>query len=329
MGKKRAAMVELTNQSGYEMEPHLTHDVFNRWIGEFVEDALEISTPMPILMVDSPGEPQNDDCPIFWSDLIRHFVIRGRRLISHCRNVEIGLLTIDPMPGDLMEVAAGFYHERWLTIRELVGYALGTFPSEEISDATLGTIWFVINDTMKLDRLLHCESPKGVFSVEDEAVELIPERVAIEQMRMVVNCFESCLDLIELQHLGKLKPMNSDKSKFDGIIDRPLINPNRLTPFHREILTEIPKPRPVVGDDEFVVLVALLLLKQSIHRSHVRNKANDLGGTFTEENISTTCWRLKKLFLTDKAEKSTLKITELGEKFVRSDVRWTSYQNHV
>ena len=92
---------------------------------------------------------------------------------------------------------------------------------------------------------------------------------------------------------------------------------------------EMSKPRLVLVDEEYMVLVALLLLKQSINRSDVRNRANELGGNFTNGSITTICSNLKKKFLTDTDYKKTLRITELGEEFVRSDVRWTSYQHHV
>ncbi len=185
----------------------------------------------------------------------------------------------------------------------------------------------VLSDTLeKFDRLMHFCDVDLIEIPEDDFHEYSTMPDDEERMRSIPPK-QALGDALKL--LDYIQAVFNERSKsIDESLPAPDLAKEKRLDAGVVKIAEMSKPRLVLGDEEYMVLVALLLLKQSINRSDVRNRANELGGNFTSVSITTICSRLKKLFLTDTDHKKTLMITKLGENFVRSDVRWTSYQHH-
>jgi hypothetical protein len=185
----------------------------------------------------------------------------------------------------------------------------------------------VLSDTLeKFDRLMHFCDVDLIEITEDDFHEYQSMPDDEERLRSIPPK-QALGDALKL--LDYIQAVFNERSKsIDESQPAPDLAKEKRLDAGVVKIAEMSKPRLVLVDEEYMVLVALLLLKQSINRSDVRNRANELGGNFTNGSITTICSNLKKKFLTDTDYKKTLRITELGERFVRSDVRWTSYQHH-
>jgi len=91
---------------------------------------------------------------------------------------------------------------------------------------------------------------------------------------------------------------------------------------------EMSKTRPVVTDNNFLILEALYELNQAVGVGFVKNKANELGGSFlTDNDVSKRCSILNKEFGFASTTQHKWSITEIGRSYVEVDLRFKTL-NH-
>ena len=97
-----------------------------------------------------------------------------------------------------------------------------------------------------------------------------------------------CLDQMEFPFFGGSETESSDESKFAGIIDKVLLNPNRLSKFHREILTVLLEQNTNLGPAQ----IAGFLKSKKLHHEtdSVKGQLTALKKKGYVESVSRNNW---------------------------------------
>ena len=86
--------------------------------------------------------------------------------------------------------------------------------------------------------------------------------------------------------------------------------------------------RPVLGDSEFTVLMALYELNQPVGVRFVKNRANLLGGNFVDNSeVSKLCSALNKEYKFAQTLRRQWSITDTGKVYVKGDLRYRLSQD--
>ena len=95
---------------------------------------------------------------------------------------------------------------------------------------------------------------------------------------------------------------------------------------HDEVIDEKPQTnlqRPLVGDNEFLLLLALYNIKQAVTVGFIRTEANELGTNFLNpRDLAKPFGPLQKIGLCELLTGKVRQLTPSGIKFVETDVRF-------
>jgi hypothetical protein len=167
-----------------------------------------------------------------------------------------------------------------------------------------------------LEHLLKLENPLGVFDLDgfddidfDEEFppiiyNTIDPRTAILEIHKILASIETVLN----QFADMCEDLRNTASEHDEVIDeKPQTN----------------LQRPLVGDNEFLLLHALYNIKQAVTVGFIRTEANELGTNFLENpELSKLFGPLQKIGLCELLTGKVRQLTPSGIKFVETDVRF-------
>ena len=185
----------------------------------------------------------------------------------------------------------------------------------------------VFSDTLeKFDRLMHFCDVDLIEIPEDDFHEYGTMPDDEERMRSIPPK-QALGDALKL--LDYIQAIFNERSKVvDESLPAPDLDKEKRLDAGVVKIAEMSKSRPVVGDNDFLVLEALYELNQAVGVRLVKNKANELGGSFIINNdVSKRCSILNKEFGFASTTKNKWSITETGRAYVEVDLRFETL-NH-
>lgn len=260
------------------------------------------------------------------NSLIGLIIQRGRRIIQLCQHLDSELLKTFTIPDVLSSAANSYLINEWRPLDKALDMFFDDVYSlpKEIDKTDdyydlqmkVDLIINMVHAIGNLEHLLKLENPLGEFDLDEFDDPDFDE----EFPRIIYNTIEPHTAILEIHKI--LASMETVLNKLADMC-KDLRN---TASEHDEVIDEKPQTnlqRPLVGDNEFLLLLALYNIKQAVTVGFIRTEANELGTNFLNpRDLAKPFGPLQKIGLCELLTGKVRQLTPSGIKFVETDVRF-------